>query len=150
MALPEFDNRGDLPEGVYQASLDDVLARFGQGTLQRQLVTERLTRIYHLARQTGKLYRFVIFGSYVTAKPEPADVDIILVMRGDFTEQDYDTNVFPMFDHLRAQQELGASLFAIRPAFIFGESVDEFIAHWQVKRDLTRHGIVEVISGVEK
>jgi len=55
-----------------------------------------------------------------------------------------------MFDHLRAQQELGASLFAIRPAFIFGETVDEFIAHWQVKRDLTRHGIVEVISGVEK
>ena len=145
MALPEFDSRGDLPEGVYQASLDGVLARFGHGTLQRQLVTERLTRIYHLARQTGKLHRFVVFGSYVTAKPEHGDVDIILVMRDDFTEQDYDANVFPMFDHLRAQQQLGATIFAIRPAFIFGESVDEFIGHWQIKRDLSRPGIVEVI-----
>jgi predicted nucleotidyltransferase len=144
MALPEFDSHGDLPEGVHQASLDEVLARFGQGARERQLVTESLKRIYQLACETGKLERFVIFGSYVTAKPEPNDVDIILVMRDDFTERDYDATVFPMFDHLRVQQQLGASLFVIRPAFIFGESVDEFIAHWQIKRDLSRHGIVEV------
>lgn len=150
MSLPEFDSCGGLPEGVHRASLDDVLARFGQGTLQRQLVTDRLTLIYELAHRTGKLERFVIFGSYITAKPEPNDVNILLVMRDDFTEQDYNPDVFPMFDHLRAQQELGASLFAIRPAFIFGESVDEFIAHWQIKRDLSRHGIVEVISEIEK
>lgn len=117
---------------------------------QRQLVTGALTRIYELAQRTGKLERFVVFGSYVTAKPEPNDVDIILVTRDDFTEQDYDADIFPMFDHLRAQQELGASLFAIRPAFIFGETVDEFIAHWQIKRDLSRHGIIEVISENEK
>lgn len=127
-----------------------MLARFGHATPQRQLVTARLIRIYELARQTGKLERFVIFGSYVTAKPDPNDVDIILVMRDDFAERNYDPDVFPMFDHLRAQQELGASLFAIRPAFIFGETVAEFIAHWQIKRDLRRHGIVEVIPEFEE
>jgi hypothetical protein len=58
-----------------------VLARFSQGTPQRQLVTARLARIYELARVTGKLERFVIFGSYVTAEPEPNDVDIILIRR---------------------------------------------------------------------
>ncbi|HXG68662.1 MAG TPA: hypothetical protein VNO70_26435 [Blastocatellia bacterium] len=60
MALPPFDNHGDLPEGVYRASLDEVLARFGQGTPQRQLVTARLLRVYELARKTGKLARFII------------------------------------------------------------------------------------------
>ncbi len=130
--------------------LKKLEAMKGHGTRARQLVTERLARIYQLARETGKLERFVIFGSYVTAKPEPNDVDIILVMRDDFTQRDYDATVFPMFDHLRAQQELGASLFAVRPAFIFGESVDEFVAHWQVKRDLSRHGIVEVIPEKSK
>ncbi|MDQ3648979.1 MAG: hypothetical protein M3458_01615 [Acidobacteriota bacterium] len=59
-------------------------------------------------------------------------------------------NLDAMFDHQRAQQELGASLFAIGPAFIFGVTVDEFIAHWQIKRDLTRHGIVEVVSEIGK
>ncbi|MGH9831766.1 MAG: DUF6932 family protein [Blastocatellia bacterium] len=134
-----------MPEGVHQATLDEVLARFGQGTPQRQLVTVRLKRIYDLAVATGKLFRFVIFGSYVTAKAAPNDVDIILVMQDDLAEDDYDPDVFPMFDHQRAQQQLGASLFAIRPGFIFGETVDEFIAHWQVKREQGRRGIVVII-----
>ena len=71
-------------------------------------------------------------------------------MRDDLQEQDYDPDIFPVFDHMRAQRELGASLFAIRPGFIIEEAVDEFIAHWQVKRDLSRRGIVEVIREVEK
>ena len=87
MPLPEFDHYGDLPVGVHQASLDEVIARFGYGTPQRQLVTTRLVRIYDLARGNGKLERFVIFGSYVTAKPNPNDVDIILIMRDDFLQQ---------------------------------------------------------------
>ncbi len=149
MPLPPFDSRGDLPEGVHRASLEDVLARFGHGTPQRQLVTARLTSIYELAQRTGKLNRFVIFGSYITAKPDPNDVDIVLVMSDDFAEQDYDPNVFPVFDHLLSQRELGVSLFVIRPAFVIGETVDGFIAHWQIKRDLSRHGIVEIVSEVE-
>jgi len=88
MPLPAFNNRGDLPEGVYKVSLDEVVACFGRGTLQRQLVTARLGHIYELAQATGKLVRFVIFGSYVTAKLEPNDVDILLVLRDDFREQD--------------------------------------------------------------
>ena len=67
-----------------------MIARFGHGTPQRQLLTTRLLRIYDLARGTGKLERFVIFGSYVTAKPNPNDVDIILIMRDDFREPECD------------------------------------------------------------
>ena len=149
MALEPFDSNGDLPGGVHRATLDEVLARFGHGTTQRQIATGRLKRVMELARGTGKLERFIIFGSYITAKPEPNDVDILLVMRDDLQEQDYDPDTFPMFDHSRAQRELGASLFVIRPGFIIGEGVDQFIAHWQVKRDLSRRGIVEVILEVE-
>ena len=67
MPLPTFDSSGDLPEGVYKAALEEVVARFGHGTSQRQLVTARLRRIYELVRATGKLQRFIIFGSYITA-----------------------------------------------------------------------------------
>jgi hypothetical protein len=149
MPVPAFDTGGDLPVGVHSATLREVLDRFGHGTPQRALVSARLVRVYDLAQRTGKLLRFVIFGSYITAKPEPNDVDIILVMADDFTEHDYDPNSFPVFDHLRAQQVLGASLFAIRPGFVMGETVDEFLAHWQRKRDHSLHGIVEVILEVK-
>ena len=146
MPLPDFNQLGDLPAGVHPATLDEVLERFGHDTPQRQLVTARLLRIYKLAQATAKLLRFVIFGSYITAKPAPNDVDLILVLQDDLTEQDYDPDTFPLFNHLRAQETLGASLFAIRPGFVIGESVDEFIAHWQITRDRTQRGIVEIIQ----
>ena len=145
MPLPEFDSHGDLPIGVHRASLDEVLARFGHGTPQREIVTARLVRVHELASATGKLERFIIFGSYVTAKPDPNDVDIILVMRDDFREQDHTEEMLPVLNHLRSQNELGASVFWTRPGGILLETVVQFVAHWQVTRDHTTRGIVEVV-----
>ena len=101
-------------------------------------------RIYELARRTGKLERFIIFGSYVTTKPEPNDVDIILIMRDDFLLPECDEETSPVFYHRQAQAKLGASVFWTSPSGVLLESVDQFIAHWQIKRDHGRHGIVEI------
>ena len=146
MPIPAFDSRGDLPVGVHPATLTEVIARFGSSTPQRELVTARLVHIYELVRATGKLLRFVIFGSYVTNKLEPNDVDIILIMREDFREEDYTKDVLPVFSHLRAQDELGASVFWTRLGAGLLVTVDEFIAHWQTTREQTSRGIIEVIS----
>ena len=146
MPLPDFDSRGDLPEGVQQASLVEVLERFSQGTPQRQLVTSKLVRIYELTRHTGKLERFVIFGSYVTAKPAPRDVDIILIMRDDFSEPECDEQTRAVFNHARAQRELGASIFWTCVSGVLIGTLDEFVAHWQVRRDRGRRGIVEIVT----
>jgi hypothetical protein len=145
MPLPQFDSRGDLPVGIYRARLAEVFERFGQGTPQRDLVTDRLRRVYYLARGTGKLLRFVIFGSYVTANPSPNDVDIILVLADDFDMGECDEKTRPLFDHLLAQRVFGASVFSVRPSTVLLETVDEFLAYWQIKRDQSRRGIVEVI-----
>jgi len=40
--------------------------------------------------------------------------------------------------------KFGASIFWIRPSMLLLESLEEFIEHWQIKRDRTRRGIVEV------
>jgi hypothetical protein len=144
MSLPNLNSAGDLPEGVYQATIDEVLARFGSGTRQRQAVTARLLRIYHLARATGKLDRLILFGSYITATFNPNDVDIVLIMRNDFDVYVYEEETRALFDHQRAAEVFEASIFWIRPALLLLETVEEFIAHWQIKRDHTRRGIVEV------
>ena len=145
MPLPPFDERGDLPVGVHRATLDEVLARFGHGTPQRQIVTGRLLRIRELALRTGKLERFVVYGSYVTAKPAPNDVDVILVMQDEFLLPECDPVSAVIFDHLRTHNELGASIFWISPSGVIGETLEGFVAGWQIKRDHTRRGIVEVI-----
>ena len=145
MALPQFDSRGDLPRGVHQASFKEVVERFGHGSQKREIVTTSLMRVYELAQRTGMLERIIIFGSYVTAKPAPNDVDVLLVMREDFLYSECDEATAPLFDHLQAQAEFGASVFAIRASSILLETVDEFIAYWQTKRDKSLRGIVEIV-----
>ncbi len=144
MPLPGFNEHGDLPEGRYLASLSEVLARFGAGTPRRVAVTDRLRRIYALAVATGHLDRLVVFGSYVSDTAEPNDVDVILVMRNDFAVERCPADSLVLFDHTRANDELGASIFWVRPDMLLGEPLEQFLAHWELKRDGRRRGIVEI------
>ena len=144
MPIPEFNEFGDLPEGNHPASLSEVVARFGAGTTQRLAVTGRLQRIHQLAVATGHLDRLVIFGSYVSDISEPNDVDVILVMRDDFRSEDCPAESSVLFDHTRADDELGASIFWVRPNMLLGEPLDQFLTFWQTKRDGRRRGVVEI------
>jgi hypothetical protein len=55
-------------------------------------------------------------------------------------------NCPPLFDHQHADDRFGASIFWIRPAMLLlAESLDGFIARWQLKRDGGRRGILEVV-----
>jgi hypothetical protein len=142
---PEFDDNGDLPVGIHQATLTEVLEHFGTGTVQRRLVGQRLERIYKLALSTGQVARFVVFGSFVTAKPDPGDVDIFMLMEDTFDSAQARGEAAVIFDHLVVQNVEGASVFWIRRlAAIGGEQ--KALEHWQTKRDRTQRGIVEVIS----
>ena len=144
MPLPEFNEFGDLPDGSHRASLAEVVARFGTGTAQRRAVTDRLQRIYRMAVATGYLDRLVVFGSYVSDVNEPRDVDVILLMQNDFRSEDCPAQSAVLFDHARANDELGASVFWIRPDMLLGEPLEQFMAFWQTKRDGRRRGIVEI------
>jgi hypothetical protein len=146
MPLPDFDPSGDLPPGVYRATLNEVTQRFGSAGGQRRVSTRRLSHVYELARRTGHLQRFVIFGSYVTARPSPNDIDVVLIMDDGFRLEECPIEDRGLFDHAVAQARYGASIFWIRPGLLFGESVEDFIAYWQLKRDGSRRGIVEVIQ----
>lgn len=145
MALPEFNKAGDLPPGVHQATLDEVVKRFGAVQGRRNICTRRLLHVYALAERTGHLQRFIIFGSYVTAKPDPNDVDVVLVMDDAFRLEDCPIEVQGLFDHAVAQARYGVSIFWVRPGLLFSEGIDDFVAYWQIKRDGSKRGIVEVI-----
>ena len=93
MPLPPFDTQGELPEGIHQATMDEVMTRFGTGAAQRELLVSYLLRIYVLVSSTGQLERFIIFGSYVTAKADPNDIDVFLVMAEAFNVDETETRV---------------------------------------------------------
>jgi hypothetical protein len=88
--LPPFTDGGDLLHDRHQATLREVLQRFGMGSLQRRIMAVRLEHIYPLVRATGRLARFVVLGSFITNKPAPNDVDVVLSLNlrsGELCEQ---------------------------------------------------------------
>ena len=145
MALPDFDENDDLPPGIHRAILPEVLTRFGSGSPQRCLVARRLERVFALVRSTGKVARFVVFGSFVTKKPNPADVDIFMLMDDTFDVRSVEGEAGVLFDHTSAQNYEGASIFWIRRMAALGGE-EAAVAHWQIKRDGTHRGIVEVVT----
>jgi hypothetical protein len=145
MPWPAFNELGDLPVGVHPATLAEVIAQFGHDTVQRVTITARLERIYELARRTESWQRLIIFGSYVTAEPNPRDVDIFLVMQDDFQPRDAPPEAQSLFRHGTAESDLGASIFWVNAGTSFADTEDLLIG-WQTRRDLRRRGIVEVVE----
>jgi len=145
MPLPAFTAAGDLPPGVHAATLADVVARLGSGTPDRVAAGRRLAAIFRLALSTRKVRRFVVFGSFVTAKPAPDDVDVFLVMDDDFAVATVGGEAAAVFDHALAHERLGASIFWVRAmAALGGEQAT--VEYWQVTRGGGRRGIVEVVE----
>ena len=82
--LPAFNANGDLPAGIHRARWLEIEGRFGRGTAARTRALTKLKLLHTLALRTGKLARFLVFGSFVSTAPEPRDVDVVLVMAADF------------------------------------------------------------------
>jgi hypothetical protein len=145
VALPDFNKQGDLPPGVHQATLPAVIARFGTDSGRRQVLALRLERIYRVAVGTGHMARFIVFGSFVTDKAEPNDVDVFILMENTFEYDQQAGEVRLLFDHSTAQPHFGCSLFWIRRLAAFdGEQAT--VEHWQLKRNGERRGIVEIVA----
>jgi predicted nucleotidyltransferase len=145
MALPVFNREGELPPGLHIATLAEVLERFGQGSTQRCAVADRLCRLHHLATSTGHVARFVVFGSFVTTKTDPNDVDIILVMEDSFDLESVTSEAALVFQHMEAEAHFGASVFWTKRSGAFGGE-QAMIEYWQVRREGGQRGIVEIVG----
>lgn len=145
MPLPSFETTGDLPTGVHSATLQEIAAYFGTSNARRKILMTRLERIYRVATETGGVARFIIFGSFITAKSEPNDVDVFLLMENDFDADNLTGEARWLFDHNAANAFFGASVFWLRRLAAFGGE-QATVEYWQVKRDGGFRGIVEVIG----
>lgn len=84
--LPEFDDNGNLPPGIHRCSLEEIIAKFGQGSPEREIETRELVKFIEWARQL-KIKRVLVDGSYSTIKVEPVDVDIVILAGEDYPEK---------------------------------------------------------------
>jgi hypothetical protein len=144
--LPPFDAQGNLPPGMYRANWDEITRRFGRSAPRRRVLAARLRDIADLAKATGFLTRVFVWGSFVTGKRFPRDVDLFLSMRSGFDPMlpQLRGPVRELFNHEAARLRYEADIFWATEAV--GEAaLGELLSVYQMTGDFTPQGIVEVI-----
>lgn len=157
MALPSFDEHGNLPPGRHEADVDDVFkqligayddsaTRTGIGAYWRT----------HRAAVAGlvPLHEQWLAGSFTTAKTDPADVDVVsvidgpaydelgterqlvvrMLLAGHYTEQFWACDVYPLLTYPEGHQAHQASRLC-------GERWEDYFGH---DRDGRERGFVVV------
>ena len=80
MPIPPFRPDGWLPSGHHLATWEEVVAVFGgRAGSRRRIVTERLLWLRDGLRRYGVRGSLLLDGSYVSAKEEPGDFDVMLI-----------------------------------------------------------------------
>jgi hypothetical protein len=82
MPIPSLDANGRLVSGIHDCSIRDVEQRFGrfQGSDRRPRLWSALETLISELRAARVGLFLVINGSFVTSKPAPEDIDLILVV----------------------------------------------------------------------
>lgn len=78
--IPAFGPNGSLPPGIHAATLREVVERFGRSSGARQRQIKLVTEIVAAAGVYVSIKRVLLWGSFVTSKADPADVDYSVVV----------------------------------------------------------------------
>ena len=141
--LPEFTVEGELPPVVDTADWHEFQSRFGGSSLRRVWLSGRLRALVELAGSNGKLRRIFVWGSFVTAKTAPKDLDILLIMDEDFEVDGIGAPAQDVFDSVRAKLRFESDVFWAR-ASIGEEMLDLWLDTYQTSRSFRKRGIVEL------
>jgi hypothetical protein len=125
------------------ADWPEFQSRFCGSSLRREWLSGRLPALLALAATNGKLRRVFIWGSFVTAKPAPRDLDVLLIMDEDFEVDGLAAQAQSVFDAARAKLMFQSDVFWARSS-IGLELLDLWLDTYQTSRNFRKRGIVEL------
>lgn len=146
MPIPALTLDGILPEGVHDCTLEEIGERFGafRGSDVRVRLSETLKAYLKELGKTGFAVAAIIDGSFVTSKPEPEDIDLIVIVA---SGHNFETELRPfeynLLSRRRVHRLFGFDLMlASADSGRLGELIDFFS---QVKNSLGRRkGLLRV------
>jgi len=80
--LPPFDEDGFLPDGIHDCSLSEAEARFAsfQTSDRRPRLWVNFLAFLEQVKGAGVVRVMLLDGSFVSAKSDPNDIDLILIL----------------------------------------------------------------------
>jgi hypothetical protein len=140
--LPDFDELGNLPPGVHDATWHEIVQRFGWTSRRRELL-DGLKSALEPLREAG-CRRVFVNGSFVTDKDDPVDIDVAWDPAGVDVDRLLEVEpVFGDFDDGRAAQKakFGCEFF---PSSFTADLVgNTFLEFFQIDKETeAQRGIV--------
>lgn len=144
--VPDFTKNGNLPPGIYKATWQEVVERFGWNAHRSRLLSGLRKAL--LSLKTAGCHKAYIDGSFVTSKELPGDFDCC------WDEEEVDGDlldpVLLIFDDSRAAQK-AKFLGELFPAHLYGSADKFFIDFFQQdKNSGEQKGIVSIDLQGEK
>ena len=135
MPLPALRADGSLPPGIHHASLSEVFNSFPSTTTRRQALNQALTFCMATIQRLRLADQIALDGSYITAKPDPSDVDMVVLTPG----------IYQLAGEQRYSAEgIDMNLLDIQ----FAHDMSDFqgwLAFFSTTRNLTPKGVVVLI-----
>lgn len=116
MAIPNFDNNGVLPYGIYAASIDDIGEYFcSYGNIKiRETLFESFNKYLNDVMKHNVQVEIYIDGSFVTNKEEPGDIDVLIMYDVEYYNDDWKKLIYNEYVkiHYKGVHVLPASLYS--------------------------------------
>lgn len=144
MSLPDFDKDGYLSPGIHAASLAEVVGRFGTASKARNKQAGLLRQVVEAAKAYTTIKRVLVWGSFVSTKPEPADLDYSVVVSikhwRTIIADEHRRFFIPFEARLHYGVDRGYLIIPDYPLDIYIEFMN-FLCHTRTERE---YGIVEI------
>ncbi len=125
------------------ASLDDLRIRFGTSTPQRQFLFRQVEIIIDQLLVTKSAKQVYLFGSFVSGKASPNDVDLLVVMKASFSTTQVSGKVSELFQHDVCRIRYHADLFWVTEA-VGNARIEDLLEVFSRDREGRTQSIVEV------
>ena len=124
-------------------SLDEIRIRFGIGTPRRQFLFRQLTLVSAQLASTGSLKQLYLFGSFVTGKAVPNDIDLFGVMSAGFSTDQLFGGILDVFRHDVCRIRYHADVFWVTEA-VGADQIKDLLEIFSRDRDGRDQPVFEV------
>lgn len=125
------------------ASVQEIETRFGASTPRRQFLFQQLQILFNRLRAIGGVRQVFLFGSFVTGKPSPNDIDLFLVMNGGFSTTNLSGQDLDVFQHDLSRIRFHADVFWVTEA-VGADRIEDLLDVFSRNRDGQPQPIIEV------
>jgi predicted nucleotidyltransferase len=125
------------------ASLDELRIRFGTSTPRRQFLFRQLEIVIDQLLITRSVKQIYLFGSFVSGKASPNDVDLLVVMNAGFSTTQLGGKVLELFQHDVCRIRYQADLFWVTEV-VGNARIEDLLEVFSRDREGRAQSVIEV------